>query len=97
MKRFLRHVIRFKYLYTLIAFFIWLAFFDQDRLIYQFKMRKTLHTLEKQKEYYESEILKNKVLYEKLTTDTTFMERHAREKYLLKKDDEVIYLIVEEE
>lgn len=97
MKRFLRHVIRFKYLYTLIAFFIWLAFFDQDRLIYQFKMRKTLQTLEKQQEYYESEILKNKELFEKLTTDTNFMERHAREKYLLKKDDEVIYLIVEED
>lgn len=76
---------------------VWMIFFDQDRLIYQFKMRKTLYQLQKQQEYYQQEILKNRKLHQALTTDTAFMEKHAREKYLLKKDNEVIYLIVEEE
>ncbi len=60
-------------------------------------MRRTLRDLENQKQYYIEEIENNQQLIQDLTEDTAFMERYAREHYLLKKDKEEIYLIVEQE
>ncbi len=60
-------------------------------------MRRTLRDLENQKQYYIEEIENNQQLIQDLTEDTAFMERYAREHYLLKKDNEEIYLIVEQE
>jgi len=53
--------------------------------------------MEKQKEYYLEEIEKNQQEIESLTTDTTSLEKYAREKHLMKKDNEDIYIIIEEE
>ena len=43
-------------------------------------------------EYFE-----NQKEIESLTTDTASLEKYAREKHLMKKDNEDIYIIVEEE
>ncbi|MCK9291372.1 MAG: septum formation initiator family protein [Bacteroidales bacterium] len=96
-KRIFKHIYRFKYLYTLLIFIVWLIFFDQNSLINQHKLRKTLRNLEQQQRYYQLEIYKNREMVKSLTTDTAFMEQYAREKYLFKKDNEVIYLMVEDE
>ncbi len=96
-QKIIRHFSKFKYFYVLIAFAIWIIFFDQNNLFNQLKLRTSLHNLESQKKYYRQEIQKNQQLLDRFRFDTAFMERYAREKYLLKKDDEVIYLIVPEE
>ena len=96
MKRFFRHLSRFRYLYVLIAFGIWMIFFDQNNIFNQMKLKGNLRNIEHQKRFYESEIKKNQELLEDLQYDSTFMEQYGREKYLLKKDNEVIYLIVKE-
>ncbi|HQO49432.1 MAG TPA: septum formation initiator family protein [Bacteroidales bacterium] len=97
MKKIYKHLSRFKYLYFLIAFGVWMLFFDQNNFFNQMKLKTNLRNLEHQKRFYQQEIKNNQQLIERFQYDSLFMEQYAREKYLLKKDNEVIYLIVEEE
>lgn len=97
MKRIYHHLSTFKYLYFLILFVVWMLFFDQNNIFNQHKLKTNLRAIEHQRDFYKSEIDKNQRLIEDFQTDTAFMERFGREKYLLKRDNEVIYLIVNEE
>ena len=97
MKKIYLHFSRFKYLYFLAAFAVWMIFFDQNNFFNQMKLKTNLRNLEHQKRFYQSEIKNNQLLLEKFQYDSSFMEQYAREKYLLKKDNEVIYLIVDDE
>lgn len=97
MKHIIHHLSRFKYVYTLIAFGLWMVFFDQNRILNQYKLQKNLRDLQKQQRFYETEIKKSQLTTKALVYDSVFMEKFAREKYLLKRDNEVIYLIVKEE
>ena len=53
--------------------------------------------LEDEKEYYLEKIQLTKVDLEELTSDMNSLERFAREKYLMKKDNEEIFVFVNEE
>ncbi|MEI7426338.1 MAG: septum formation initiator family protein, partial [Candidatus Moraniibacteriota bacterium] len=68
--------------------------FDNDNILSQFQARKELNALLQQKKYYTDEIQKNKDLVRSLSTDSKALERFGREKYLMKKDNEDIYLII---
>jgi cell division protein FtsB len=63
-------------------------------VVSQFQSRKELNALLQQKKYYTEEIQKNKDLVKSLSTDKKELERYAREKYLMKKDNEDIYLVI---
>jgi len=97
MFRILFKYLRNKYVLVTLAFIVWILFFDNNNLISQFKLTRKLTNMEKQKEYYLEEIEKNQQEIESLTTDTTSLEKYAREKHLMKKDNEDIYIIIEEE
>jgi cell division protein FtsB len=75
----------------------WLTFFDQNNFVYQYKLRKQITALEVEKEFYEAEIVKLKEQKKQLSTDEEMLEKFAREQYLMKKKDEVLFLLNEEE
>ena len=85
-----------KYILTLLVFIFWLTFFDQNNLLLQFQNKLELWDLDDEKEYYQAEIQKTKSDLEELTTDMNSLERFAREKYLMKRDNEEVFVIVEE-
>ena len=85
-----------KYSLTLIVFVVWLTFFDQNNLMLQFQNKLDLWELDDDKEYYLVEIQKTKSDLEELTSDMNSLERFAREKYLMKRDNEEVFVIVEE-
>jgi len=85
-----------KYFYTLLAFLVWMTFFDRNNFIAQYKLRGVLKNTLAEKDFYTGEISKDSSEVILLTTDTASLEKLAREKYLMKKDDEDIYLIVRE-
>ena len=89
--------LRNKYMITLLAFTVWMAFFDQNDLISQVKLRMELGQLQQDKTYFEEEIARTRDELEELLTDNEKLERFARERYLMKKDDEVVFVIVPEE
>ncbi len=92
----MQHLLRNKYFYTLIFFLLWILFFDQNRVTNQHKLQKDLSNLEAQKEYYLTEIEEQTRITKALESDTVLLEKFAREKYLMKRDNEVIYVIVKE-
>ncbi len=88
----------FKSFYFLVGFFflLWLLFFDSNDLFTQSKLSKKNRELRESKEFYEDKILEVKNDREALLTDEEALEKLAREKYLMKKDSEDVYIIVEE-
>jgi cell division protein FtsB len=71
-----------------------MTFFDRNDLITQFKQWSNLDQMKQDKAYYLREIEKNREMIEGLTTDTEQLETFAREKYLMKKDNEDVFVIV---
>jgi len=80
------------YVLIFTLFIIWMIFFDKNSYLTHRKINKEIKELEKSIEVYQSEIKEDKKLIEKLQ-DSLQLERFAREKYLLKKDNEDIYII----
>ena len=77
------------------AILIALLFFDKNDILSQIELRKKLSQLEDEKKYYIEEIARSKSEMSKLATNPKNLEKFAREKYLMKKDNEDIFVIVE--
>ncbi len=89
-------ILKNKYVLITLAFIIWLLFFDKNNIISQIKLRKNLKQIKHDKEYYTKEIQKDSISTQELLTDTSNLIKFAREKYLMKKDSEDIFLIIRE-
>jgi cell division protein DivIC len=74
------------------AFFVWMIFFDRNNVLTSYN---TNNKLSEQKTYYQLEIEKVNKLKEELFSTAENKEKFAREKYLMKKDNEDIFIIVE--
>lgn len=86
-----------KYVIAILAFFIWMMFFDRNSMITQYELTSTLSDYNDQKEYYLTELEKDSTSLHILENDKDALEKFAREKYLMKKDNEDVYLIIEED
>jgi len=73
-----------------------MVFFDQESFIEQYRLSQTLRGLESQKEFYIEEIEKNEITIELLETDSSALEKFAREKYYMKKDNEEVFVIIDD-
>jgi len=94
--RFILPYLKNKYFITVIVLFTWMLFFDRYDLIYQYKLRRDLRKLQSEKSYYLEQIEEiNKINDEVFTSDES-LEKFAREKYLMKRDNEDIFLIIKE-
>jgi cell division protein FtsB len=74
-----------------------MLFFDRNDLMLQYEYRTQLNNLQTEKDFYASEIIQVKKDLDELTTNRTRLEKFAREKYLMKKENEDVYVIVTEE
>ena len=86
-----------RYFWVSLAFLLWLLFFDRYNLIFRYKTVRELKSAHEQKDYYKEQIRKDNKAIKELITDTNTLEKFAREKYLMKKDNEDIFLIEKEE
>lgn len=71
-------------------------FFDTNSYFIHKELNDDIESLEKNKEHYRSEIEKDKVFIKKME-DSNEMEKYAREKYYLKKENEDIYIIKDQD
>lgn len=79
------------------AFFVsWMLFFDRNDLLSQYEYRSQLGKLQEEKDFYSKETARVKKDLSELTTNRVKLEKFAREKYLMKKENEDIYVIVKE-
>jgi len=84
-----------KYILTLVFFAFWIIFIDDYNLIKQHQLQKNVDALEDQKEYYISKINKDSAELYHLQNNKEEQERFAREKFLMKKDNEDVFIIRE--
>ena len=89
----------FKNFYFLVGtfFVIWMVFIDSNDFITQIRLQNELNNLNSEKEYYIRNIDEVEEMYDSRNNDPQLLEKYAREKYLMKKDGEDIFIIVEKE
>jgi len=88
--------IRNKFTLTIVAFLVWMTFFDSNDFVSSVKLRMQLSELHDQKEYYRKEMETTKELHTAIFKKDENLEKFAREKFYMKKDNEMLYVIVEE-
>ena len=86
-----------KYFLSTTAFLVWMLFFDRNDLLSQYEYRSQLQKLEQEKQFYTQEIAKVQKDLDELTTNKDKLEKFAREHYLMKRDNEDVFVIIEEE
>ena len=75
------------------ALFIFILLLIDDTTFYKlYKMKQELHYLELENMKKQKEIIQIKEKTNLLTTNKFALEKFAREHYLMKKNDEVIYV-----
>lgn len=84
------------YFVTLAIFLIWMLLLDSNNLVARYQLGSKLNSLEDEKAYYEEKIKEVKKDRSELLGDRESIEKFAREKYLMKKESEDIYVIIEE-
>jgi cell division protein FtsB len=94
LKKILKFLIN-KYTITLVAFAVWMVFFDSSSVLNRMKYRDKLNSLKQEKHFYLEEIKKDSILSQKLLSDTSEIEKFARENYLMKKEKEDVFLVID--
>lgn len=84
-----------KYILTLLGLAVWVAFFDKNDLSTQLELKKEVQKLEEERNYYANEIKSINSDIKELNTNPKTLEKFARENYLMKRDNEDIFVIVE--
>ncbi len=85
-----------KFVLSALVFLLILLFFDSNSLIDRFSHKKRIRQLEQDKIYYKHRIEETRYRIKELKTDDENLEKFAREQYLMKKENEDIFIIVEE-
>ena len=75
-----------------IPFMIWMLFFDENSYLVHRKFNSEIKDLESTVSFYKTKIAQDKATIMKLN-DSLQLERFAREQYLMKKENEDIYII----
>lgn len=86
-------LLRNKYFLTVIGFLVWMLFIDRNDLPTQWKRVKELRTLQQSENAMDKQISDTKQELELLKTNPSTLEKYAREKYMMKKDNEDLYII----
>ncbi|MED5301955.1 MAG: septum formation initiator family protein [Bacteroidota bacterium] len=81
-----------KYFYTTVTLFLILLIFEDTTLYRLYEMKKELNEITNQNRVKSIEIQQVKEKTLQLTTNKEALEKFAREHYLMKKKDEVIYV-----
>ena len=88
----------FRNFYFLVGFFlfVWMMFFDTNDFISQYRMKQKQGELEEERDFYISKIEEVKQDRRELFGSPQLLEKFAREKYMMKKPTEDVFIIEEE-
>lgn len=83
------------YILVTLFFLVWIFFLSPNTVSNQIRTHRELKELKRLKSFYEKEIEKNEQLIHQFESDLDFTETYGRETYLMKKDNEDIFLFEE--
>lgn len=92
MRRFF-NVVRNKYLIAAAIFVVWMSFFDRYDFATQYSYQKEKSKLEHERAFYTSEISKITASIKDVKSDANVVQKIAREKYKMKKENEDVYIV----
>jgi cell division protein FtsB len=85
-----------KFFLVAVLFVVWMLFFDKNDLYSQYEQRQQLSKLEQERDFYTKETAQVSKDLDELTSNPAKLEKFAREKYLMKKANEDVFVIVKE-
>jgi cell division protein DivIC len=94
--KFLKHIpswIKNKYLIAGVAFIVWMLFFDKNDIFSQYEKHSYAKQLGKNEQYNNSLIVDTKKELGFLKTSAQTIEKYARENYMMKKDNEDLFIL----
>jgi len=94
--RYIPSPLRNRYGISALALLAWLALFDRNDLWTTWKNQRRLVGMQDQQEWYRSEIERTREQLHELSSNKHLLEKFARERYLMKRDDEEIFVLVPE-
>ena len=83
---------RRKYLITVVAFAVIIGFLDENSLVRRFGYEREIRQLKEEIKKYRADYEENTKRLNEITTNPDAIEQIAREKYLMKKPNEDIYV-----
>lgn len=89
------YIRRHKYLITVLIFIVIIGFLDENSLIRRVKHRSEISVLHSEIEKYKRQYEEDTEKLKELTTNPEALEKIAREKYLMKKPEEDIFVFEE--
>lgn len=89
------YIRRHKYMITVLIFIVVIGFLDENSLIQRVKYRSEISALNSEIEKYRKQYEEDTEKLKELTTNPEALEKIAREKYLMKKPDEDIFVFEE--
>lgn len=94
MKKLIKYSSNF-YVVATFLFLFWITFIDSNNLVNHFRLTQKLNQLEDQKEFYLEKKGNINSEREELLSNPELLEKFARERYLMKKQTEDLYVVLE--
>lgn len=82
-----------KYLLAGVFFLVWMFFFNEKDFISEINRREKLKELQKSEQHLSETIKETRQELSQLKTNAQTIEKYAREKYLMKKDNEDLFIL----
>lgn len=86
-----------RYVLVVLFFVLYITFFDAHDLISQIGIRWKIHNIEEQMDFLNKDTQQAKDQIIELTTDSASLEKFAREEYRMKRENEEIFVIINDE
>lgn len=86
--------VRNKYVLSVLAFIVWMIFFDPKDWGLIAARRDKLKELQKSEQHFNQQIAETRTELSLLKTSAATIEKYAREKYHMKKDNEDLYIVI---
>ncbi len=90
-------VFKNKYLLAGLVFATWMVFFDRNDIPLQVKKRAELSGLQSSEKQKTKQIADTREELKMLKTNPATLEKYAREKYMMKKDNEDLFILISDE
>lgn len=94
--KFLTHIpswLKNKYLLAGSFFVIWMLFFDPKDIPSGFERKQKLNELQNSEQHLDDLITDSQKELQLLKNDAQSIEKYAREKYMMKKDNEDLFIV----
>ena len=85
------YILKNKYIIASTIFVVYVGFLDQNSFVRQMRLNAELRKAKEEKEFYLNEIEKDTKLFLSIHSNLEEKEKYAREKYLMKKENEDIF------